>query len=182
MLVVICPIVAILIVASTPVVTLLFGRGAFDGRAVSMTGLAVSAYAVALIGLAIRNVMARTSLAVGDSRIVVTTAACAMVINVIGDLTLGLKLGIVGLAASTSVSVLFAGVMLSILLARRHDAVDLSSLGRTLAAIGSATACAAVTAWGALQVWTAFGPQSDPEWLSRLLPPPLPRRHASSHT
>ena len=168
LLVVICPIVAVLIVASTPVVRLLFGRGAFDGRAVSMTALAVSAYAVALIGLAIRNVMARTSLAVGDSRSLVTTASCAMVINVIGDVTLGLKLGIVGLAASTSASVLFAAVMLSILLARRHDAVDLGGLGRTLAAIGSATACAAVVAWGALRLWTAYSPQPEPEWLSAL--------------
>ncbi|MDP9144180.1 MAG: polysaccharide biosynthesis C-terminal domain-containing protein, partial [Actinomycetota bacterium] len=125
-------------------------------------------YAVALIGLAIRNVMARTSLAVGDSRSLVTTAACAMVINVIGDLTLGLKLGIVGLAASTLASVLFAAVMLSILLSRRHNAIDLGGLGRTLAAIGSATACAAVVAWGALRLWTSFSPQPEPDWLSAL--------------
>jgi putative peptidoglycan lipid II flippase len=167
-LVVICPIVAVLTVASTPVVKVLFGRGAFDERAVSMTALAVSAYAVALIGLAIRNVMARTGLGVGDSRSLVTTAACAMVINVIGDLTLGLKLGIVGLAVSTSVSVLFAAVMLSILLARRHNAVDLSRIGRTLAAIGSATACAAIAAWGALRLWSSFSPQSESGWLSAL--------------
>jgi putative peptidoglycan lipid II flippase len=147
---------------------LLFGRGAVDDRAVSMTAVAVSAYAVALVGLAIRNVMARTSLAVGDSRSVVTTAACAMVINVIGDLTLGLKLGIVGLAASTSASVLFAAMMLSILLARRHDAADLKNLGRTLAAIGSATACAAIAAWGALRLWTSFWPRSESGWLSDL--------------
>jgi putative peptidoglycan lipid II flippase len=168
LLVVVCPIVAMLTAASTPVVQLLFSRGAFDGRAISMTALAVSAYAVALIGLAVRNVMARTSLAVGDSRSLVTTAACAMVINVVGDLTLGLKLGIVGLAASTSVSVLFAAVMLSILLARRHNAVDLASLGRTLLAIGSATACAAVATRAALWLWTSVGPQLEPGWLSAL--------------
>ena len=167
-LVVICPIVAVLTVASAPAVELLFGRGAFDGRAVTMTALAVSAYAVALIGLAIRNVMVRTSLAVGDSRSVVITAVCAMVINVVGDLTLGLRFGIVGLGASTSASVLFAGVMLSILLARRHDAVDLSSLRRTLAAIGSATAGAAVAAWGALRLWSSYVPQAEPAWLAAL--------------
>ena len=154
--------------ASTPIVQLLFGRGAFDERAISMTALAVSAYAVALIGLAVRNVMARTSLAVGDSRSLVTTAACAMVINVAGDLTLGVKLGIVGLAASTSVSVLFAAVMLSILLARRHNAVDLVSLRRTLLTIGSATACAAVATRAALWLWTSVGPQMEPGWLSAL--------------
>jgi putative peptidoglycan lipid II flippase len=167
-LVVICPIVAVLTVASAPVVELLFGRGAFDERAVTMTSLAVSTYAAALIGLAIRNVMVRTSLAVGDSRSVVTTAACAMVINVLGDLTLGLKFGIVGLAASTSASVLFAGVILSMLLARRHEAVDLKSLRRTLATILAATAGAALAAWGALRLWSSFGPKAEPAWLAAL--------------
>ncbi len=112
--------------------------------------------------------MARTSLAVGDSRILVTTAACAMVINVAGDLTLGLKLGIVGLAASTSASVLFAAVMLAILLARRHDAVDLAGLGRTLLIIGLATACAAAATRVALWFWSSAGPQVEPGWLSAL--------------
>jgi putative peptidoglycan lipid II flippase len=167
-LVVIGPVVAILTVASTPIVTLLFGRGAFDSRAVSMTGLAVSAYAVALLGIAVRSVVTRTSLAVGDSRSLVTTAVCAMIVNVVGDLTLGLKLGIVGLAASTSASVLFAAIMLSILLARRHSAIDLSDLWRTLAAIGLAMAFAAVAGWGALRVWAAVGPPSTPGWSTAL--------------
>ena len=184
LLVLVCPIVAMLTAASTPIVQLLFGRGAFDGRAISMTALAVSAYAVALIGLAVRNVMARTSLAVGDSRSLVTTAACAMVINVAGDLTLGVKLGIVGLAASTSVSVLFAAVMLSILLARRHNAVDLVSLRRTLLTIGSATACAAVAIRAALWLWASVPRATAGARLvvPRSLPVPWPRRLACSPT
>lgn len=145
-LVVIAPTVALLTVASTPIVTLLFGRGAFDSRAVAMTSLAVSAYAAALLGIAVRSVLTRTSLAVGDSRSLVTTAACAMVVNVVGDLTLGLRLGIVGLAASTSASVLFAAIMLTVLLARRHQAIDLANLRRTLPALGLSLAIAGAPA------------------------------------
>jgi len=167
-LLVVGPIVAVLSVASAPVVTLLFDRGAFDSRAVTMTGLAVSAYAFALIGLAIRGVASRTSLAVGDSRSLVTTAACAMCVNVVGDLTLGLQLGVVGLALSTSVSVLFAAIMLSVLLARRHRAVDLTNLLRTLAAIGIAIIVATVAGWVALRAWAWVEPPLAPGWLSAL--------------
>lgn len=165
-LVVIAPIVALLTVASTPIVTLLFGRGAFDSRAVAMTSLAVSAYAVALLGIAVRSVLTRTSLAVGDSRSLVTTAACAMVVNVVGDLTLGLRLGIVGLAASTSASVLFAAIMLTVLLARRHQAIDLANLRRTLPALGLSLAIAGVACWTALRAWISFGPAIGQGWLS----------------
>ena len=59
----------------------------------------------------------------------------AVSINVVGDFTLGLTFGIAGLAASTSLSVLFAAVANTWLLGRRHGAVDLRSLpvmvGRT---------------------------------------------------
>jgi putative peptidoglycan lipid II flippase len=71
----------------------------------------------------------------------------AMTINVVGDFTLGLTFGIAGIAASTSLSVLFAAVANTWLLGRRHDAVDLRSLplivGRTAAAAAVGTAASA---------------------------------------
>jgi putative peptidoglycan lipid II flippase len=70
-----------------------------------------------------------------------------MTINVVGDFTLGLTFGIAGIAASTSLSVLFAAVANTWLLGRRHDAVDLRSLplivGRTAAAAAVGTAAGA---------------------------------------
>ena len=49
----------------------------------------------------------RASYALGDSRRPVTVLVMAMSINVVGDFTLGLTFGIAGIAASTSLSVLF---------------------------------------------------------------------------
>ena len=88
----------------------------------------------------------RASYALGDSRRPVTVFIMAMTINVIGDFTLGLTFGIAGIAASTSLSVLFAAVANTWLLGRRHNAVDLKSLplilGRTAAAAAVGTAAA----------------------------------------
>jgi putative peptidoglycan lipid II flippase len=69
-------------------------------------------------------------------------------INVVGDFTLGLKFGIAGLAASTSLSVLFAAVANTWLLGRRHGAVDVRALpvmvGRTALAAAAGTAAGAL--------------------------------------
>jgi putative peptidoglycan lipid II flippase len=90
----------------------------------------------------------------------------AVAINVIGDFTLGLTFGIAGLAASTSLSVVFAAVANTWLLARRHSAVDLTSLpvmvGRT------ALAAAVGTAVGAL-VYRLLGPVVGTGLISELL-------------
>ncbi len=75
-----------------------------------------------------------------------------MVVNVIGDLTLGVGYGVPGLAASTTVSLLVGAAGSVALLARRHAAVSLrplvSSSARTgLAGLLAGVSCWAVVAW-----------------------------------
>jgi putative peptidoglycan lipid II flippase len=127
-LVVLAPVVALLVVAAEPIVTLLFGRGSFDADAIDMTATAVIAYAVAAVAIALRSIASRGCLAVGDSRSQVIAAVAAMAINVAGDLTLGVAYGIPGLAASTSISMIVGAGLLLVLLERRHDAVTVRSV------------------------------------------------------
>ena len=145
--VLICPVVIVLAVAARPMVLLLFARGNFDDRAVTLTSIAVTMYSISLAGLAVREVVARTCLAVGDSRTPVVTALGAMAINVVGDLTLGVRFGVTGLALSTSMSVVLSAVVLSVLTARRHQALALGSLGRTTLAVLGASAVSAAAGW-----------------------------------
>lgn len=148
MLVLLTPVVALLVVAAGPVVSLVFGRGDFGDTAVRTTATAVAVYAVSALGIAMRSVASRACLAVGDSRTPVIVAVVAMAVNVVGDLTLGIAYGITGLAASTSLSLVVAAVILLVLLGRRHDAVALHSLAtsgaRVLLAVGIAVAAVAV--------------------------------------
>jgi len=138
-------------VCSVPLVALVFEHGSFSPSDTQRTATAMLWYAPALLALGWREMVVRASYALGDSRRPVTVFVMAMTINVVGDFTLGLTFGIAGLAASTSLSVLFAAVTNTVLLGRRHDAVDLRSLplmvGRTAAAAAVGTAAGGLVYW-----------------------------------
>lgn len=123
------PVCGFLLVCAVPLVAALFEHGSFGRSDTMRTATAVFWYTPALLALGWRELIARASYALGDSRRPVAVALIAMAVNVAGDLSLGLSVGIPGLAASTSLSVMFAAVANTWLLARRHGAVDLRSLG-----------------------------------------------------
>jgi putative peptidoglycan lipid II flippase len=145
---VLMPVWGFLVVCAVPLVALLFEHGSFGPADTQRTATAVLWYAPALLALGWREMVVRASYALGDSRHPVTVFVFAMCINVGGDFTLGLTFGIAGIAASTSISVVFAAVANTWLLGRRHNAVDLRSLplivGRTAAAAAAGTAAAAL--------------------------------------
>jgi putative peptidoglycan lipid II flippase len=145
---VLMPVWGFLIVCAVPLVALLFEHGSFTPADTQRTATAMLWYAPALLALGWREMVVRASYALGDSRRPVLVFVFAMSINVVGDFTLGLTFGIAGLAASTSLSVLFAAVANTLLLGRRHGAVDLRSLpvmvGRTALAAAAGTAVAAL--------------------------------------
>ncbi|HEX3196520.1 MAG TPA: murein biosynthesis integral membrane protein MurJ [Propionibacteriaceae bacterium] len=145
---VLMPVWGFMIVCAVPMVALLFEHGSFTPADTQRTATAMLWYAPALLALGWREMVVRASYALGDSRRPVLVFVFAMSINVIGDFTLGLRFGIAGLAASTSLSVLFAAVANTWLLGRRHGAVDLRSLpvmvGRTAIAAAVGTAAGAV--------------------------------------
>jgi putative peptidoglycan lipid II flippase len=148
---VLLPVLGFLVVGSVPLVALIFEHGSFTPADTQRTATAIVWYAPALLALGWREMVVRASYALGDSRRPVTVFLGAMTINVIGDFTLGLTFGIAGIAASTTLSVLFAAVTNTVLLGRRHDAVDLRSLplmlGRTAAAAAVGTAASAGVYW-----------------------------------
>jgi putative peptidoglycan lipid II flippase len=163
---VLMPVWGFLIVCAVPMVALLFQHGSFTPADTQRTATAMLWYAPALLALGWREMVVRASYAMGDSRRPVLVFVFAMAINVVGDLTLGLRFGIAGLAASTSLSVVFAAVANTWLLGRRHAAVDLRSLpvilGRTAAAAAVGTAAGAV-------VYGLLGPVVGTGLVSELL-------------
>lgn len=150
MLVILAPVVALLTVAAEPIVTLIFGRGDFDATAIRMTSIAVVGYAAGAVGLGVRVIASRACFAVGDSRSPVVIAIISMVVNVVGDLTLGVAYGIPGLAASTSASLALGAAMLVFMLGRRHQGVSLRVIMAATLRVGAAALIAGV-------VCVAFG-------------------------
>jgi putative peptidoglycan lipid II flippase len=134
------PVWGFLVVCAVPLVALIFEHGSFSPADTQRTATAMLWYAPALLALGWREMVVRASYAMGDSRRPVTVFVMAMTINVVGDFTLGLTFGIAGIAASTSLSVLFAAVANTWLLGRHHDAVDLRSLPKIVGRTGLAAA------------------------------------------
>jgi putative peptidoglycan lipid II flippase len=163
---VLMPVWGFLIVCAVPLVALLFEHGSFTPADTQRTATAMLWYAPALLALGWREMVVRASYALGDSRRPVLVFVFAMTINVVGDFTLGLTFGIAGLAASTSLSVVFAAVANTLMLGRRHGAVDLRSLPVMVAR--TALAAATGTAAGAV-VYRLLDPVVDPGLIGELL-------------
>ncbi|MEV0288364.1 murein biosynthesis integral membrane protein MurJ [Kribbella sp. NPDC050820] len=119
------PLCVILVCAAEPLVTTVFGHGGFSDDDAALAAKAMVFYAPALLALGWRELVVRASYAVGDTTRPVAVAVVAMVVNVVGDLTLGLRYGITGLAASTTLSLLLAAAANTWLLRHRHDGVSL---------------------------------------------------------
>ena len=160
LLVMVAPVVVVLGVAAGPVVGLVLGRGDFDAEAVRLTSVAVTGYAAGLLGLALREPAARTFYALGNSRTPVLLAVVGMVVNVVGDLTLGVRYGVAGLAASTSASLLLVAVLTLWRLERTVPGLSLAGVRRCCAQVAGAAACAAVPTWVLAR--------SDGSWLTVL--------------
>jgi putative peptidoglycan lipid II flippase len=158
-LVVLVPVTAVLLVAAAPLVALLFGRGDFDPAAVDLTATAVVWYAPAVLALAWREVVVRASYAAGDTRGPLWAAIVAMVVNVVGDLTLGRIYGVAGLAVSTTLSLVVAAGLATRLLRRRHAGVAVRGMVPVLLRTGVAGAVATAAGWGVVVAVSAqLGP------------------------
>ncbi|RKD21939.1 putative peptidoglycan lipid II flippase [Caminicella sporogenes DSM 14501] len=102
-----------------PVVRLLFGRGAFDSQAISMTSYALFFYSIGMIGFGLREVLSRAFYAMQDTKTPMINAAIAMVMNIILNIILSKFLGIGGLALATSISAIFCTMLLFISLRKK---------------------------------------------------------------
>ena len=149
LLVLVTPVALVLALAAEPVVDLVLGRGDFGPEAVALTALAVAGYAAGLPALALREPATRAFYALGDSRTPVVLALLGMAVNVAGDLTLGVRLGIPGLAASTSLSLALVAALTLWRVRRAGGGLDLGGLGRCCLQVALAAGCAAVPTWWA---------------------------------
>ena len=135
---VLAPMTAALVALRDPIVAFVYGRGSFDARDAALTALALAAYGLGLVPMALRDLAGRALYAQRDSRTPALAAVVAMGVNVVGDVVLGRWLGITGLALATSLSFTVGLVLLLGRLHRGRRAVDLADLlvraGRVAAA------------------------------------------------
>jgi len=111
-----------------PVVILLFGRGAFDPQAISMTSTALFYYSIGMIGFGLREILSRAFYSFQDTKTPMINAAIAMAINIVLNIILSKDMGIGGLALATSISAIFCTVLLFISFRKKIGSFGLKNI------------------------------------------------------
>ncbi|WP_296864367.1 murein biosynthesis integral membrane protein MurJ [Thermosyntropha sp.] len=123
-----------------PIVRLLFGRGAFDARAVEMTAYALFFYAIGMTGFGLREILARAFYSLQDTKTPMINAAVGFTMNIILNLILSRYLGIGGLALATSIAAVFTAGLLMFNLRKKIGALGGKNILLTFIKISAASA------------------------------------------
>ena len=103
--------VGILILAE-PLVKMFFGRGSFDGNAVSVTSSALRGYTLGICFLASREVLIKVLYAYKKTKVTFVVSTIGILINILLNFFLGIIWEAVGLAVATSISAILQYIIL----------------------------------------------------------------------
>jgi putative peptidoglycan lipid II flippase len=106
------PLVAGLIVLKTPVVQILFQRGAFSSENTRVTADTLAIMSIGIIGVGFREFLNRAFFALKDTRTPMINGLIAISLNIIFNITFVRIMGIYGLALGTTLSSLVSSGML----------------------------------------------------------------------
>ena len=104
------------IILSTPIVKILFQRGAFDDRATYMTSIALVFYSIGMIGFGLRDILGKVFYSLQDTKTPMINGALAMGLNIILNISFVkfTNMQLAGLALATSTSALVTVALLFI--------------------------------------------------------------------
>lgn len=123
LLAILSPITLIVIAYSTNIVKLIYGRGAFDSHAVSITSSVVFFYGIGLLAIGLREILSRVFYAQLDMRTPIINSTIGMTMNIVLNFMLVKHLGIGGLALATSLAAFTTTILLYVQLAIKFKGV-----------------------------------------------------------
>lgn len=106
-------------VLAIPIVSVLFGRGAFDGQAIQMTSYSLIFYSIGMIGFGLRDVLSRAFYSMQDTKTPMINAVIGMLLNISLNIILSKYMGIGGLALATSIAAIVTTILLLISLRKK---------------------------------------------------------------
>ena len=106
------PIAVLSLLLASPIISVLYGRGAFDDNALHLTVSAFVGYAIGIPFYGIREILSRVFYALHDTRTPTKNAIWGMICNIIMNLTFSPLLGVGGLALATSLSSVITSILL----------------------------------------------------------------------
>ena len=112
------PITCITILFSEDIVKLIYFRGDFSLKAVELTSLALSGYAISFTFMAIRDILNKSIYSFGDTKLPMRNSIISIITNIVTSIILAKRIGIIGIAIGTSIGVA-AGATLNMVTIKR---------------------------------------------------------------
>ncbi|MCC3862740.1 murein biosynthesis integral membrane protein MurJ [Terrisporobacter petrolearius] len=100
------------IVLATPIVKLLFQRGAFDTEATHITAVALAMYSIGMTAFGVRDILGKVFYSIQDTKTPMVNGIIAIILNIVLNLILIKYIGYAGLALATSISALVCVMLL----------------------------------------------------------------------
>lgn len=107
---------------ATPIVSILFTRGAFDENALRLTSQALFAYSIGMLPLGLREIFQKVLYAMEDTKSPLVITALTAGVQILLCFLLYRPMGITGIALATSVASIFA-MLAYIIVVRRKNAL-----------------------------------------------------------
>lgn len=104
-----------------PIVSVLFGRGAFDDNALAMTTSALTAYSIGMLPAGLREILSKALYAMEDTKTPLWNGMIASGMHIVLCLLLYRPFGIMGIAIATSIDAILATVMYFVTLRKKID-------------------------------------------------------------
>lgn len=111
MVVVLMPVTIVTCFASTEIVTVAFGRGAFDQTAIRGAAYALIGYGTGFIAYALKSLYARVLYSNKDTRKPMVNSTIGIVINIVLSIILSKSMGVLGVTLASSISEYIAAVL-----------------------------------------------------------------------
>lgn len=106
-------------ILATPVVRILFERGAFNDRSTMLTATALVFYSVGMVGFGLRDILGKVFYSLKDTKTPMINGIIAVVLNIVLNLALVKVMGHGGLALATSLSAIICIILLFISLKKK---------------------------------------------------------------
>ena len=158
-----------LVLLATPIVAMLYQRGAFDAIAVEMTAWALAWYAAGMVGHSLLEVLTRAFYARQDTKTPVLVGIGAMTLNVILSFAFSAwfrQIGWMphgGLALANSLATALEAAVLFVLMRRQLQGIQGRAIADGVARFGLAALGMGLCLWA----WLAFSAGMNP-WLAGL--------------
>lgn len=148
------------IIFAKPIITLLFGRGAFDSDAIAMTSYALVFYSLGMLGIGLREVLSRVFYSYQDTKTPMINAALGLLLNIVLNIILSRYLGIGGLALATSIAATFTTALMFISLRKKIGSFGMKKITISFLKIATASIIMGISAKISFQYLILFFSQN----------------------